>query len=209
MPLTTSGLTRALLYDTLCIPLEGKALPPLLQGINWIDIIFVILLLGMVYKGSSTGVGGQVPSLIGFLALIFFSTRYYNYLSQAIFGFLLQRWAKPLSFFSISIIIFMIVKIAERILHVISGEELSPIEKIGGIIIASIRASLLYGIIGMLLLLVPVDSLRTSVSEGSNTCMFFVKLDAGLYTWMSGFVDSKEKNRKKVIEEFLEATKTK
>jgi uncharacterized membrane protein required for colicin V production len=68
-------------------------LPDILNQINWIDIFFLILLLGMVYKGLKTGVGGQVIALIGWFVLVFMSLKYYSVVSEALFGFLLQKWA--------------------------------------------------------------------------------------------------------------------
>lgn len=190
------------------VPLEGNELPAILQDINWLDVLFVILLLGMVYKGSGVGVGGQILSLIGWFALIFVPIRYYSLLSEAIFGFLLQRWAKPLSFLLIVIVIFTIIKVLERISSIVSGEELALIERAGGVLVATLRAITLFGIIGMQLLLVPIDSVHLWVTQDSKTCMFFVNLDANVYSWMTGIIGKPEKKREKdeIVREFLEST---
>ena len=161
----------------------------------------------MIYKGSRTGVGGQVVSLAGCFAMIFLSVKYYTLCSEAIFGFLLQRWAKPASFLVICVLIFVIVKVLERVANVISGEEVASIERIGGVVVASLRAAVFFGLIGMFLLLVPVDYMRLSV-ENSKTCMSFVNFDAKVYSWISGLTGvpkEKQRNKNEVVEEFLTA----
>jgi len=160
-------------------------LPEILQSINWIDIVFVILLLGMVYKGTRTGVGGQILSLCGMFVLIFLSIRYYKIISEALFGFLLQDWARPVSFFVIAALVFVAVKFLERVFNVLNAEELASIEKIGGAIIAGCRALMLFGAIGILLLLIPINYIQESAAEGSWSCMFFVKADVRIYDWIS------------------------
>jgi len=185
-------------------------LPEILNEFNWLDFLFLILLLGMIYKGSVTGVGGQVISLIGLFVLMFFSIGFYQYLSTAIFGFLLQQWTRPASFFIIVIVIFIVIKVIERVFHVIAGQESSSIERIGGAIVAFMRACLVFGLIGMQLLLVPVDYLRTSVMDGSKFCMTFVKIDAEIFSWMTGHFGMTEKmKRNDVIKSLVETPKEK
>ncbi len=185
-------------------------MPELFNNVNWLDLIFIILLLGMIYKGSKTGVGGQFLSLVGWIVLLFFSIGYYNVFSEAIFGFMLQKWSRPASFFAIVIGIFMSVKLLERIFNVISGEELSGIERIGGAVIAVVRAVMLFGVIGILLLLVPVDYLNTTVVKDSRSCMIFVNCDAQIYSWLTGVLgNEKIVARKDVVKNFLVTTKEK
>ncbi len=179
-------------------------MPAILENINWIDIFFVILLAGMVYKGSRVGVGGQVVPVLGYFALIFVSIEYYSLLSERLFGFLSMGWAKPASFFVISAGVFLAVKVLERICAAVSDREIAAIEKIGGMLMASFRAFILFGIIGIMLLLLPVDPIRHAVAEGSRTGMFFVDLDARIYSWMTGLIGiSKEKRKDEVVKEFL------
>ncbi|MBD3427258.1 MAG: hypothetical protein GF409_08585 [Candidatus Omnitrophica bacterium] len=181
-------------------------LPSIFEQINWLDIVFIILLLGMVYKGLRTGVGTQVLSLLGWFILLFFSIGYYGYFSQAIFGFLLQKWAKPLSFFLIASIIFIIIKLVERIFNVMHSEEVVSIERLGGAVLASFRAFMFFGAISILLLLIPVESVKAAAVADSKTSMFFVKLDAQLYSWMTKLVNGPEaKEREQIVESLLRA----
>ena len=183
-------------------------MPAILEQINWLDIVFIILLLGMVYKGLRTGVGCQIVSLIGWFALIFFSIRYYNYFSKAIFGFLLQKWSQPVSFFVIAVVIFGVIKLLERVFNVMNSEESAPIERLGGVLLASFRGFMMFGALGMLLILTPMDQIRSSALEGSKTCMLFVNMDAQLYSWMTQLVKtSGVKEREEVVGDLVASTR--
>jgi uncharacterized membrane protein required for colicin V production len=183
-------------------------LPDIITEVNWIDIIYVILFLGIVYKGTRTGVGGQLLSLAGWIVLLFVSIKYYSLVSEALFGFLLQSWAKPLSFLIIGVVGFVLIKFLERVFSVVAGSELSSFERIGGALVAVVRAFVFFGAIGIFLLLVPVDIARDSVIYGSKSGMFFVEFDAGIYsmiTEVTGDADSK-RSKDDVIKEILSVT---
>lgn len=176
----------------------------IIQSINWLDIIFVILLLGMIYKGARTGVGGQIVSLVGWLCLTFVSISYYSFMSEALFGFLLQKWAKPVSFLGIVVVIFLIVKFIERIFNILHGEEMAAIEKVAGAIIAGLRACMLFGVIGILFLLVPIEYLNDTASGGSKICIHFVKMDVGIYTFIENLVNPPPEGQERdVLNEIL------
>lgn len=178
-----------------------------LSDFNWLDLLFVILLVGMAYKGMKSGVGGQILSLIGWFVLLFATINFYNLISEALFGFILQKWAKPLSFFTIAAIVIAMIKILERGFHLAPGEESSMIEKLGGMLIGAFRAAVLYGLIGMFLLIVPIEYLHKSVTESSKTSMFLITADAEIYSWMTSLIGINEKrNREDIIQEFLNAS---
>jgi len=144
---------------------------------------------------------------VGYFILIFAVITYYSILSEAIFGFLLQKWAKPVSFFGIAAVILVVVKVIERVFSMVGDGEIASIEKIGGALIAALRASMLFGIIGMMLLLVPLGYVRDAATEGSKSCMYFVEMDAGIYSWMTGFATFAGKREKdEIINEFLSST---
>ncbi len=175
----------------------------LLNSINWIDITFIILFLGMIYKGARTGVGSQLLSLAGWVVLLFCSINYYQELSTAIFGFLLQRLSRPFSFFAISVVILFLIKTFERLFHVISGDGVAFIERIGGVIIAAIRAFILFGIVGLFMLLIPLNSANKLVEE-SRFAMPVIDFDLRIYSWLTGrldFVENRDKDA--VLKEFL------
>ncbi|MBU0683364.1 MAG: CvpA family protein [Candidatus Omnitrophica bacterium] len=173
-------------------------MPEILNEINWLDILFIILLLGMVYKGLRSGVIGQIPSLIGGFVLLYISIEYYSFTSEAIFGFMFQKWTKPASFFIISAGIFVAVKILERVLSVINANEFALIERLGGAVIGGFRACMLFGVLGMIFLLMPIKTMQTSVVDGSKICNTLITMDFKIYVWMSEIIRPSEKNKKDI-----------
>jgi len=183
-------------------------LPEILNEINWLDVLFVILLLGIVYKGLRTGVGGQILSLVGGVVLLYFAIGYYCFISEAIFGFLFQKWTKSISFLIISGGMFILIKVLERLLSVIGNGDFAVLERVGGAILATFRAFVYFGIMGMFLLLIPIDSVKTSVIDKSKTCEFFIKFDIDLYNGINDAINSGSKKKKPKpigIEQFLKS----
>ncbi len=174
------------------------------SGVNWLDVLFLTILLGMIYKGSRTGVGSQFLSLAWLLILVYVSICYYDTLAAKIFGFMAQNWARPIAFFVIFFVFILVIKFFEMIFNVSNVENLAPIERIGGAVIASLRAFLLLGLVSTQLLLLPGSFLRDSVAKGSKTGMMLVNLDVGIYCWMSSHLKFvKVKKRTEIIEEIL------
>lgn len=154
-----------------------------LAHLSWFDLAFAILLLGTVYKGSRRGVGFQMLSLSGYMVLVYFALGYYTLLSEAIFGFLFQGWAKPISFLFISLVVLFIIKILERFFLAAEQEELAFIERVGGMLVGGLRGGILIGLLGIFFLLLPVGT--GSISEGRSVfCRHLVEMDLGLYSWM-------------------------
>jgi uncharacterized membrane protein required for colicin V production len=186
------------------LSIKGIPLSTFIQNLNWLDIVFVILLLGMIYKGVRTGVGGQILSLVGWFLILFATLSYYNIVSKSLFGFLLQTWSRPASFLSIAVFVFICIRIVERVTNIKVEEGSASLEKIAGIVVASLRAILLFGLIAMLLLLMPVKYTRNTVLVKSKTAMFFIKADAKIYSLMTGYFGlSKKRTENEVMEDIL------
>ena len=169
-----------------------------MSGVNWLDVIFLTVLLGMIYKGSRAGVGNQLLSLAWVFVLVFFSIGYYSVLASSLFGFILQSWARPISFFIIASVMFVSIKFLEMMFSSEFVEHISPLERIGGALVAAVRTFLMFGLIGMLFLLLPISFLQNSVAKGSKTGMVFVRMDAHVYSWLSNylkFVEQKDADK--------------
>lgn len=178
-------------------------MPDIVQQMNWLDFLFVILLLGILYEGLRWGISGQVLSLAGWIGMLFASVTYYGPLSESIFGDKLQKWSLPVSFFIIAGGIFLIVLFLERSLKVKKEGEISFTDRLTGAGIAVLRALLLFGVISMFLLLVPVDSSPMSVKKAKSG-MFFVEANSEIYSWMTGhFNITKKREKEDIVKEFL------
>jgi uncharacterized membrane protein required for colicin V production len=153
----------------------------------------------MIYKGLRVGVGGQLLFLVGWLLILFTTLSYYSIVSKTMFGFLLQRWSRPASFLAIAVFVFFIIKAIERFIEATHEGEFAYLEKVAGALVACLRAILLFGMIGMLLLLVPVDFTRDTVMRKSKTGMFFVNANAKIYSLMTGYFGLSEKKTKSEV----------
>jgi len=180
-------------------------LPELLKQINWVDALFIVIFLGTVLRGAKTGVGSQLLALAGWVAIMYVSVRYHPLVSEAIFGFMLQGWAKPLSFFAVAAAGFVVQKLVERIFSAVLASELSIFEKLGGAVVAGVKAVVLCGMIVFFLLLVPVDYMVESVMEGSKSSLRLLEVDAVLYRAIDGLLlpeEGKESDRD-AFDEFI------
>ncbi|MFH1878579.1 MAG: CvpA family protein [Candidatus Omnitrophota bacterium] len=182
-------------------------MPAVLNEINWVDICFIIIASGMVYKGLRRGISSQIIPLIAGLAVIFLSLTYYKMVSEAFFGFMLQKWSKPFSLLLISMTIMAAAKLLEKLVNLALPEDASGIERIAGALIATFRAAMLFGMIGIFLLLVPVSSANNSAAGESRLCKRFIQLDVQLYRFMSEIFVFPENAKDISVDEKLSFTK--
>ena len=179
----------------------------IMSGINWLDIAFILVLLGMLYKGTRSGVGSQLLSLAWWFVLIFCAFTYYKFVSRQVFGLMIQNWARALSFFSIAAALFVIIIVLSRMFKSGGDAKMALVERLGGGIVAAAGTCLLFGIVGIQFILMPVSTVQESVTK-SKSAMIFVEVDAGIYSWMTGqFKFTEKQERAKVIESFFESAK--
>jgi len=179
-------------------------LSTIISEINWLDVVFLIILLGMIYNGSRAGVGSQLLSLAWWFVLIFFVLNYYDNVASKVFGFMIQNWARAIAFFLIVTGLMGVIKFLESLFKIERVDDLATIERIGGAVMASLRSFLLFGIIGMQLLLIPIPAIHNAAYKGSKSAMFFVNVDATIYSYMTrflAFIDNREKDQ--IIGKFI------
>jgi len=167
-------------------------------------MIYLAIFCGMIYNGSHTGIGKQVISLIWWIVLIFISLHFYSTMASKVFAFMVQYWAKPLAFFILVCVLSFAIRLFNIIFNIGETVEMAPIERIGGAVVAALRSFLLFGVLSIMILLLPFRSYSDSVSKGSFSAMHFVNLDTAIYVWLTrtlDFVEDKEKES--VVEEFL------
>lgn len=158
----------------------------LFSGISWLDVSFSLILLVIIFKGYRLGVGSQIIPLIWCFLLIFATFGYFSALASRLPSLLTPEWARAFSFFVILAAMYLVIKVAGRALKIEKIEgNISIIEKTGGIFMAAVRAFLIFGVLGTQLLLLPVESLRSSVTEFSKTGALFVAIDLGIYRWIA------------------------
>jgi len=166
----------------------------MISELNWLDIIFLILLLGMIYKGVRSGVAGQIIPLLGTFALLFLSIRYYKSSSEAVFGSMLQDWSKPVSFFVIGSLVLFIAKIIEKLFTFKPSEDMAVIERLGGIILAVLRTVIICGAVSLGLLLIPINGVNTAVTQDSKLAPYLANIDMNIYCAITGVINNNETN---------------
>lgn len=136
--------------------------------------------------------------------MLFVSVTYYSRVSQSIFGSNLQKWSLPVSFFLIAGGIFIVVLLIDRAIKAKKEGAISFTDRIAGVGVGALKAIILFGVISMQILLLPVDSARSAVKEGSKSGMFFLEADAEIYSWMTGRFDiTHKRDRSDIVNEFL------
>ena len=169
---------------------EGEAkLPAIINELNWVDVFFIILLLGMVYKGARTGVAGQMVPLAGTFALVYLPVRFYREFSEAMFGTMLQEWAKPVSFFIICILVMFVTRIIDRLFSLIASDDMALIERIAGMLIAGFRSVAYFGVICYLLLMLPSAAVNRAVDESSGVARKSLRMDSKIFLLLAGIFE--------------------
>jgi hypothetical protein len=179
-----------------------------LANVNWLDIVFCVMYLGLVYKGIRSGAGSQFLSIIVVILLNFCSLEFYSKMASKIFGFLSPDWARALSFFVITAAFFGLLFLVKSGFQKGAQEASSPTDKFGGFMLATIKAGLIFGVVSVQLLLIPADFLRDSVTKGSKTAMFFVRTNAGIYSWITEQVNFLDKRSSgEVVDKLVNSSK--
>jgi len=160
----------------------------------------------MLYKGSKTGVVYQFVSLLGWIGILFVSLENYSRVCNGgIIVLFLNNWAKPLSFFSISLGCIFLFKILEKFLKIFvdDKENISKLEKLVAMFLSFLKACVFFGMVSILCLLMPVRSVNNSVISTSKFAMFFVNFDVQIYSWITFFTNKKgAKDKDDVIHSF-------
>ncbi len=183
---------------------EGKTLPTILKNISWVDILFLILLLEMIYKGSRVGIGSQLISFTSLVITLFVCITYYGATANEYFGTWLDTAAKAVAFFVIAFSIFIVSKVVDRMISIRGAGELATLERVVGAGAAVLRAFLLFGLISIQLLLLPAESVRNLVVNKTKSCVYFVEFDTKIYLMMSKILRRPpEKEKKELINAYL------
>ena len=154
-----------------------------LRRANWVDLLALILILRIGYTGSFLGIGKQILPLLSLLFTLTFSLYYYDKITL----FITSRSTLPRSvceffiFLFIVIILSIITQIINRYIRFKRPEVLVPIERVGGVVFGLLRATIITGLIFVILLLTPIEGIGESIrSSASGT--FIVKLNLDFYT---------------------------
>ena len=159
-------------------------LDTIITRLNWVDILILILLIKIAYNGFSKGFSSQIFPLISAFATLIISLHVYVFLGQfveAITPFSVGV-SNFLSFTLICIALKFLFKIIGAFVgQVIKVEAVSLLERVGGLCLGFLRASVSISLVLIFLALTPIGYIKASVKEQSLLGGIFLKIGPNLH----------------------------
>lgn len=152
--------------------------------VNWVDVLFVIIVLRSSYVGSQRGFFSELFHILGICFAIVFSIHFYSSVANffSTYLFIPLNIANLISFFILSLFVYLIFTRIYTFLHkIIKLEVLPAINNIGGLLFGFCRGVVLSAFIAVILLLIPLSYVTKSVKENSQLAPFFISTGATLY----------------------------
>ena len=152
--------------------------------VNWVDVLVLILLLKISYKGFCNGFSSEVMPLIDLTAILLISLHTYVLAGQFISYFipLPKRYADLLSMLLIAAFMIIICRALERLsVKLIKLEVVSFFDRMGGACLGILRATLTISFVLVVLVLIPVRYVESSIKDRSLTGTIFLKAGPALY----------------------------
>ena len=172
----------------------------ILSGVNWVDILALILVVRTSYVALNDGLSHEIFPLIGSICMLVFSIHYYT--KMALFfhenGFtlpidILNLISFALIAFCIGVLFRFIKVIVDKILTV-SWHPL--IEKFGGLLAGILRGAILTSTVLVIISLIPLPYLQHSIRERSLTGRYFMKIGPSIDSRVSGVLPEVGKVKK-------------
>ncbi|MEW6101480.1 MAG: CvpA family protein [Candidatus Omnitrophota bacterium] len=164
--------------------------------LNWVDILFVTVLLRTCFVSFKTGFTVESFKLLGILFSIYVSCHYYTALSDVI-----QKYFPtekfPLEFLDFLVFLLLVI-IADAFFillrsvfyHFMKLQAVPALNKWGGLVLGLVRAYFLIGLIVFMLIISTLDYLRNSALN-SYLGRRFYKVAPNTYTWVWNSITSK------------------
>jgi len=181
----------------------------IIKQFNWVDILFLVILLRTFYIGSKNGLPVELFKLLGTVAGAYLAFHYYTSFADFI-GTRLNLTKVPLEF--LDFICFVLwVTIGYMIFWALRGvfsrvvktEAVPRLNRWGGFALSSARGVLLTSLIGFMLVISSISYLKASVKDSYSGKRLF-KFSPSVYTHLWNGVMSKfmvmEKLNQAVVE---------
>ncbi len=168
--------------------------------INWVDIFVLILLIRTSYVGLRCGLLGEIFKILGIIAALFVSIRYYSNLAQFLttqvfFSKLSLPVNRGISFVCLLLAVMLIFKLGRFIARFIMQLEVAdPLKRMGGVICGFIRGGIIASLILFALNLLPLDYLKKSINEDSWSGSRLIKVGPAIHHTIIKFSPG-EKNK--------------
>jgi len=164
-------------------------LDTLIAKVNWVDVLVLILLIRISYRGFIRGFSSEILPLLGTFLLLIISLHNYAFIGQLVSAYTpLTRPISNLIAFSIltGIVIFLFNMATKIIQKMVRVEVISFVQHAGGLILGFIRASLTISLVLIFLVLIPIRYLDSSIKDRSVLGMKFLKIGPVIHDSLIG-----------------------
>ncbi|MDD5680497.1 MAG: CvpA family protein [Candidatus Omnitrophica bacterium] len=157
--------------------------------INWVDVLFLIIVLRSIYVGSRNGFFTELFNVLGVCLAIVLSIHFYSPGANL----LLKYFKIPLNisnltaFIVIMLFVYLLVQLIEAVIKKLIKIEVLPnlnktIDKIGGPIVGLCGGIAVSLFVFLAFLLIPIGYVVNSAKDNSMSGDFFSRAAATLYT---------------------------
>jgi len=146
--------------------------------INWVDLGIYLILGFSLFKGYRTGLVRQLLGVIGMFAAVYLALTCYQEFGRILRGFLAlnQQIADIVGFGIILFVVFGALNLIGLILSQILGVLfLKPVDRIGGVGLALLKASILIYILLLIIGSIPIEEIHTEL-QASELALSFLHL---------------------------------
>jgi uncharacterized membrane protein required for colicin V production len=167
-----------------------------LKRFNWVDILFVIILLRTCYVAVKNGFPSEFFRLLGMLLAIYLSFHYYINFSDYINSFFIKKNLPPehLTFITFAVLVVvgylifaLLGRIVSRFIHL---EAVPALNRWGSLILAIARSFLTVSLVIFIFVIAPGSYLKNSVANSYSGKRLF-KIAPATYAWLWDSVMSK------------------
>lgn len=155
-----------------------------LGRINWIDILFIIVLIRTTYIGFRKGLGLEIFKFLGMIAALILSFHYFERVGRYItnHSFLPESISNFFAFTTLIIIVIFGFKLIGLLVRSFMKIEFAqPMEKAGGALLGMGRGVVIGSIMLFVLVNLPSDYLRASINEKSLSGPILLRVGPGIY----------------------------
>ena len=157
---------------------------------NWIDVLFVTLLVRSCYVGFKKGLLLEIFRGFGLLIAVILSFDYYTIVSQLFSAH--TRWTGPgpdiISFLVIFLSVLIIFKVFSQIASLfLGGEKISIANRVIGLVFGLGRGLLAISLIGVLFINSPFGYLSKSVKDRAWSGQYVLGIAPGVYKTYKDF----------------------
>ncbi|MDD5496001.1 MAG: CvpA family protein [Candidatus Omnitrophica bacterium] len=164
----------------------------ILKRLNWVDILCIILMIRISYVAFLDGLSHEIFPLIGCVASLVISLRYYiplaTFLTQNVLS-MPAEMANFLTFLVLALLTLFMVRIIKALLDKIVAVEWHPLlERFGGLVLGIFKAAIVTSLVLIILLLSPMPYFQRSIRDKSLTGMYFLRAGTVVYENISGLL---------------------